>query len=87
MNAQGASLGIKLDANAQVIVTAFQAVIRERLEAQLIAGIRGVGNQFTQENFAVGVQRIDHKLEKLMDFGIKGTGFCRGRLAHVTSPD
>ena len=41
-------------------VVAQQALIFYRQEAQLVDGIRGVGDQFAEKNFAIGIKRVDH---------------------------
>jgi hypothetical protein len=43
----------------------------EGLEAQLVAGVGGVGNQLAQEDLAVGVQRVDHQVKQLLDLGLE----------------
>ncbi len=58
----------------------------DRLETQLVARVRGVGDQFAQEDLAVAVQRVDHQLQQLLDFGLKaecflhvhGVEICKG---------
>ena len=42
-----------------------------RLEAQLVAGVGGVGDQLAQEDLPVAVQRVDHELQQLADFGLE----------------
>ena len=65
---QGAVLFIKRDAHAQLAVAFVQIRVRQRAEAQLVRRIRGVGNQLTQENFFVGIQGMDHQVQKLFYF-------------------
>ena len=52
-----------------------QRRVGQRLEAQLVGGVGRVGNQFAQENLLVGIQRMDHQLQQLLDFGLKAQGF------------
>ncbi len=52
-----------------------QAGIVERLEAQLVAGVGGVGNQFAQEDLLVAVQGVDHQVQQLLDLGLEAEGF------------
>ncbi|CSI94613.1 Uncharacterised protein [Vibrio cholerae] len=47
--------------------------MRKRLKTQLINGIGGVRNQLTQENFFVGVQRVNHQVQQLFNFRLKTT--------------
>ncbi|CRZ42478.1 Uncharacterised protein [Vibrio cholerae] len=49
--------------------------MRKRLKTQLINGIGGVRNQLTQENFFVGVQRVNHQVQQLFNFRLKTTRF------------
>ena len=42
-----------------------------RLESQLFAGIRRVGNQLAQENVAVGIDGMDDEIEKSGDVGLE----------------
>ncbi len=65
---QGAVLFIKRDAHAQLAVAFIQIRVRQRAEAQLVRRIRGVGNQLTQEDFFVGIQGMDHQVQKLFYF-------------------
>jgi len=48
-----------------------QLRLAERLEPQLVVRIGGVRDQLTQEDFPVAVQRMDHELQQLTDFGLK----------------
>ena len=65
---QGTVLFIERDAHAQLAVAFVQIRVRQRAEAQLVRRIRGVGNQLTQENFFVGIQGMDHQVQKLFYF-------------------
>src|SRR3546814_7861782 len=57
----------------------------DRLEAQLVAGVGGVGDQLAQEDLLVRVQRVRHQVQDLGDFGLEGAGF--GVRGHRGSPD
>ena len=50
--------------------------VRERREAQPVAGIRGVGDQLAQEDLPVAVERVDHELEELAHLGLEAVGFA-----------
>ncbi|BEU77656.1 hypothetical protein EAG21025_09690 [Enterobacter asburiae] len=65
---QGAVLFIERDAHAQLAVAFVQVRVGQRAEAQLVRRVRGVGNQLTQENFFVGIQGMDHQVQKLFYF-------------------
>ena len=56
---------------------------RDRLVAQLVAGVRCVGNQFPQENVGLGIDRVHHQVQELGNFGLKGLGLRRSR-RHVS---
>ncbi len=43
----------------------------ERLEAQLLAGIRGIRDQLAQEYLLVRVQRMNHQAQHLLGFGLE----------------
>jgi len=49
--------------NGQFRVVLKQRLILDGLEAQLIRGVRGVGDEFAQEDLAAGIQRIDHEVQ------------------------
>ena len=65
-----------------------QRLVVQRLEPQLVAGVRRVGDQFAQEDLAIRVQRMDHELQELPDFGLEAQGLavgCGQRLVSVTA--
>ena len=51
-----------------------QAGLGQGLEAQLLAGVRGVGHQLAQEDVLVRIQRMDDQLQDLLDIGLEGMG-------------
>ena len=65
---QGARLRIGVDPDRQLAVRAEQLRLRQCQEAQLVVGVRGVGDQFAQEDLPVAVQGVDHQLQQLADF-------------------
>lgn len=67
-DSQGTVLFIKRDAHAQLSVAFVQIRVRQGAEAQLVRRIGGVGNQLTQEDFFVGIQGMDHQVQKLFYF-------------------
>ena len=71
----GAGVLVEADANLEFGIVFPQRVVRQRLKAQLVGRIRGVGNQLAQENFLVAVERMNHQLQQLFDFGLKAQGF------------
>ena len=70
LDGQGARRGIRNQRDRERIRTQ-QGRIGESLEAQLLARIGGVGDQFAQENFLVRIQRMDHQSQHLLGFGLK----------------
>jgi hypothetical protein len=56
-----------------------QRGVVQRLEAQLVAGVRGVGDQLAQEDFLVGVQRMRDQVQQLGHFGLEGKGLFAHR--------
>jgi len=45
---------------------------------QLVQRVRGVGDEFAQEDFALGVQGVDEDIEQLLDFGLEFVGSLCG---------
>jgi len=48
---------------------------RDRLVAQPVAGVGGVGNQFTQENIGLRIDRMHHQVQQFGDLGLERLGF------------
>ena len=46
----------------------------DRLEAQLVAGVRRVRDQLAQEDLLVRVQRVGDEVQDLLDLGLEGKG-------------
>jgi len=66
-----ARLPVEGDAHAQIGLLGQQRAVVQRLEAQLVAGIGGVGDQLAQKNFGVGIQRMRDQVQHLGHFGLK----------------
>ena len=47
----------------------------DRLIAQLVAGVRGVRNQFAQENVGFRIDRMHHQMQEFGDLGLERLGF------------
>ena len=60
----------------------------ERFEAQLVAGIRCIRYEFTQKNFPIAVEAVDHQVKQLLHFSLEAhrLGF-RFNLAHGSLVD
>ena len=68
---QGPRFGIGFDLDLEVAPVHPHFVIGQRQIAQFILGIAGVGDQLPQENFLVGVDRVDHQIQQTLGFGFK----------------
>ena len=57
---------------------AFEKVgIGEALEANAVDGVRGVADQFAQEDVLVRVERMDNQVQELLQLGFELHCFCR----------
>ena len=52
--------------------------VGQRLEAAAIGGVGGVGHQLAEEDFALGVERVDDEIEQTADLGAELVAFFRG---------
>ena len=71
------------DTKCQRGIVPEQLGVCDRLEAQLVAGIRPVRHQLAQEDFLVPVQGVNHQVEQLFDFSLKTECFFHRRLVHA----
>ncbi len=71
--------GVRIDADREFRVLREQLRLRDRSETQPVAGIGGVGDQLTQEDLPVAVERVDHELQELTHFGLEAVGLARAR--------
>ena len=71
----GAGLFVEADADLKLGATFEQLRLGQRLEAQLVHRIGGVGDQLAQEDFLVRVQRMDHQVQQLLHLGLEAQGF------------
>ena len=69
---QGAGPGVRLEADGELGVARGQALVRERLEAQAVEGVGGVGDQLAQEDLLVRVQGMRDQVQQLVDLGLEG---------------
>ena len=67
-------------------VVAEQRRLGDRLVAQLLAGIRGVGDQLAQENVPVGIDRVDHQMQEPRNVRLETAFFRRRCFSHVPCP-
>ncbi len=76
-NGNGARVFIKGDANGQVALVDLDAGVGQTLKVELVDGVARVRDKLAQEDFLVGVDRVDHEVEQFFALGLK--------LAHARS--
>jgi hypothetical protein len=64
-NGEGFGGSVKRHAHFQIGRVFVQFRLVERLKAQLVAGVGGVGDQLTDKNFRVGIQRMRDQVQQL----------------------
>ena len=67
-NGQRTLIFIEGNTYTQLTITFIQVRIRQGAETQLVCRIRGVRDKLTQEDFFIGIQRMDHQVQKLFYF-------------------
>jgi hypothetical protein len=72
---EGLGLLVRDDVDTEILARVELGGIRQRLIADLVKGIRGVGDQFTQEDLLVGVDSVDDEREKLRDLSLELESF------------
>lgn len=70
---QGAGILVGGDVDGQILFLDADGGIGQALEVELVAGIGRVGDQFAQEDLAIGVDGVDHQVEQLFAFGFELT--------------
>jgi hypothetical protein len=70
-NRKGLVLLVGNDVDAQVLAGVQLAGIRERLIADLVERIRGIGDKFSEEDLLVGVDGVDDQREQLRDLSLE----------------
>ena len=78
-NGDGLGVLVERHAHFQIGLVAIEAAVVQGFKAQLVAGVRSVGDQLTQKDLGVGVQRVGHQMQQLRHFGLERMGL----LAHV----
>ena len=84
-NRQRARFLVHPDADAKIGIAFEEGIVAERLETQLVAGVRGIGDQFAEKNLLVAVQRVDHQVQQLPDLGLEAERFGLGGGGHGSS--
>ena len=66
-------------------IGACEVGIGQGQHAQLFDGVGGVGDQLTQEDVAVGIDRVHHEVEEARNFGLEGSrfGVSGGGVSHI----
>ena len=75
MHAERARRGVEGYVDAQFRIVGHPVRMGQCLEAQLVAGVGGVRNQFAKEDFLVRVERMGDQVQDLGDFGFELSGF------------
>lgn len=76
---QGASIFIRGDADLKGEISTENIILRELCEAHFFQRIRGIGDQFPDEDFTVGVEAMDNDVQDLFYLGLEVMG---SRSAH-----
>ena len=74
------SLIIGCNADFEIDFRLMNGFTRTLTKSQLFAGVCCIGDQFTNENFFIGVKRMYHDIQQLLDFCLKRVLF--GLLTH-----
>ena len=70
---------VKRHAHFEVGRVFVQLGLVQRFKTQLVASVRGVGDQLAGKNFGIGIQRVRDQMQQLGDFGLEGKGlFAHG---------
>ena len=70
---------VERDADLELAVALVERRIRDRLEAELVGGVRGVGHQLAEEHLLVAVQRVHHEVQELLHLGLEAERLLGGR--------
>ena len=68
---QRLGVGIEGDGDGEGRAVGDQVGPGDRLVAQLLAGVGGVGDELADENVAVGIDRVDHQMQKPRNVGLE----------------
>ena len=81
---QRAGGGVRRQADEERSGVSEQRWRRDRLVAQLVAGVRGIGDQLAQEDVALGVNGVHHQPQQLGNLGLERVrlGGALGIAAH-----
>ena len=73
----GVGIDRDLDRERRAVLDQFR--LGDRLVAQLLAGVGGVGDELADENLPVGIDRMDHELQQARNVGLEA--LCAGGFA------
>ena len=65
-NGNGTRIAVKTHTNRKIVLVDLHAIVCKALEIELVDCIRRVGDELAQEDFLVGVNRVDHEIEELL---------------------
>ena len=71
---QGLVFLVRNDVNAEILAGVQLARVGERLIADLVEGIGGIGEEFSQENLLVGIDSVDDEREQLRNLSLELEG-------------
>ena len=89
LDRQGLVLLVGDDVNAEVLARVELAGVRQSLIPDLVEGIRGIGDEFSQENFFIGVDSVDDERQELRDLSLelerlgRHSGGCLGAICEL----
>ena len=58
-------------ADGKIAAAQADTLVGERLIGELIHGVGGIGDQLTQKNLLVRIDRIDHQIKQTLGFRLK----------------
>ena len=70
-NRHGPLILIGFDLDPQLGIICQQAVVLEGFVAQLVGGVRSIGDQLPEEDLRIGIQRVDHQVKQLLHLSLK----------------
>ena len=76
-NSQSMGVCIRCDMDFKTRIAFEQIAVRQRFIVQFIDRIRGIGNQFPQENFMIRINGMDHQVQQLFRFRLEFKSFFR----------
>ena len=77
LDGQAFLLGIERERDARLDIVAEQRRVGDRLVAQPLAGVGGIGDQFAQKYRFIGIDRVHHQVQQLGDVGLERLGLGR----------